>query len=111
MATTVPIPEPPGLPFFGNMNEINPANATADFVRLADTYGESIVVLWQQSWGRRLTSTVGEIYRLRLPGRSIVILGSQALVNEVCDEKRFQKTINSALGVRLAGPRGTTRRG
>ncbi|KAM5345779.1 hypothetical protein ACJ41O_011640 [Fusarium nematophilum] len=39
----------------------------------------------------------GEIYRLRFPGRTVVVISTQALVNEVCDEKRFKKSINSAL--------------
>lgn len=39
MAESVPIPEPPGLPFIGNLGEFqtSPIN---DLKRLADTYGE-----------------------------------------------------------------------
>ncbi|KAK7748645.1 hypothetical protein SLS53_000666 [Cytospora paraplurivora] len=40
---------------------------------------------------------VGEIYRLSLPGRSVIVVSTQALVNEVCDEKRFKKDIAKVL--------------
>ncbi|KAM0490438.1 hypothetical protein ACHAP8_011541 [Fusarium lateritium] len=39
----------------------------------------------------------GEIYRLRFPGRTVVIVSTQKLVNETCNEKRFKKCVNSAL--------------
>jgi cytochrome P450 / NADPH-cytochrome P450 reductase len=39
MANAVPIPEPPGLPFLGNINEFSPENPLADILRLSDTYG------------------------------------------------------------------------
>lgn len=47
MAESVPIPEPPGLPFIGNLGEFqtSPIN---DLKRLADTYGKhySITSVW-----------------------------------------------------------------
>ncbi|KAF6828803.1 bifunctional P-450/NADPH-P450 reductase [Colletotrichum musicola] len=74
----VPIPEPRGgLPFLGHIAEFNPENPLDDILRLADTYGE--------------------IYRLRLPGKTLVVVSTVALVNEVCDESRFQKTLNNVL--------------
>lgn len=45
----------------------------------------------------KLTCILGEIFRLRFPGRTLVVVSTQALVNETCDEKRFRKSINSAL--------------
>ncbi|KAF9880149.1 hypothetical protein CkaCkLH20_02103 [Colletotrichum karsti] len=77
MSETVPIPEPWGLPLLGNINEINPEFPLGSMMSLADQYGE--------------------VYRLRFPGRSIVVVSTRALVNETCDEKRFKKSINSAL--------------
>lgn len=34
---------------------------------------------------------------MRFPGRSVVVVSSHALVHETCDEKRFKKSVNSAL--------------
>ncbi|KAL0944912.1 bifunctional p-450-like protein [Colletotrichum truncatum] len=77
MLETVPIPEPSGLPLLGNINEIDPEFPLGSMISLADQYGE--------------------VYRLRFPGRTIVVVSTQALVNETCDEKRFKKSVNSAL--------------
>ncbi|WYZ44923.1 hypothetical protein EsH8_VIII_000239 [Colletotrichum jinshuiense] len=77
MSETVPIPEPSGLPFLGNISQIDPEFPLGSMVSLADQYGE--------------------IYRLRFPGRSIVFVSTRALVNETCDEKRFKKSVNQAL--------------
>ncbi|KAL7789003.1 cytochrome P450 [Trichoderma ceciliae] len=78
MAESVPIPEPPGLPLLGNLGEFT-SSPTNDIVRLANTYGE--------------------IYRLHMGLRPSVFVSTQALVNEVCDEKRFQKSVSSVLRV------------
>nr|WVH32641.1 cytochrome P450 [Trichoderma asperellum] len=78
MAEAVPIPEPPGLPLLGNLGEFS-QQPTNDLIRLANTYGE--------------------IYRLHLGTRPAVFVNTQALVNEVCDEKRFQKSVSSVLRI------------
>lgn len=39
----------------------------------------------------------GPIYKLDVLGRTLVIVSSQALVNEVCDESRFQKRLHAPL--------------
>jgi len=36
---TEPIPQPRGLPFLGNITDINPENPIASFGHLADQYG------------------------------------------------------------------------
>ncbi|KAM5348455.1 hypothetical protein ACJ41O_008279 [Fusarium nematophilum] len=77
MAEIVPIPEPPSYPLIGNLPEFT-GNPLADLTRLADTYGP--------------------IFRLHLGGKNPTFVSSNALVNEICDEKRFQKTLKSALG-------------
>ncbi|KAF6828429.1 bifunctional p-450-like protein [Colletotrichum plurivorum] len=77
MSETVQIPEPAGLPLLGNINAIDPEFPLGSMTALADQYGE--------------------IYRLHFPGRSLVVVSTQALVNETCDEKRFKKSVNSAL--------------
>ncbi|KAK2012892.1 cytochrome P450 [Colletotrichum eremochloae] len=74
----VPIPEPWGLPFLGHIAEFNPENTMDDILRLADTFGE--------------------VYRLRFPGgKTLVMFSTHALINELCDESRFKKTLNNVL--------------
>ncbi|KAI2465636.1 cytochrome P450 [Annulohypoxylon bovei var. microspora] len=77
MSNTTAIPEPPGLPFLGHIAELDRELPLRSFVSLADRYGE--------------------IFRLRLPGRSIVFVSSHRLVDELCDEKRFIKIPKGAL--------------
>ncbi|SPO06415.1 probable bifunctional P-450:NADPH-P450 reductase [Cephalotrichum gorgonifer] len=74
---TVPIPEPPALPLLGHVRELDPEFPHGSLLRLSRTHGE--------------------IYRLRFPNRTVVVLSTNALVNEACDEKRFKKTISAAL--------------
>lgn len=40
MSETVPIPEPGGLPFLGNLNEIDSEFPLGSMMSLADQYGE-----------------------------------------------------------------------
>ncbi|KAF5013400.1 hypothetical protein FDECE_588 [Fusarium decemcellulare] len=77
MAETVEIPTPSGLPLLGNITSIDPEFPLGSMVSLAEQHGE--------------------IYRLKFPGRTVVIVSTQALVNETCNEKRFKKCVNSAL--------------
>ncbi|KAH8734360.1 cytochrome P450 [Ilyonectria robusta] len=83
MQATVDIPEPKGLPFIGNITTIDPEFPLGSMTSLADQFGE--------------------IYRLRFPDRTVVIVSNQALVNETCNEKRFKKSVNSALNQIRAG--------
>lgn len=71
------IPEPKGLPLIGNIGTIDQEFPLGSMVALAEEHGE--------------------IYRLRFPGRTVVVVSTHALVNETCDEKRFRKSVNSAL--------------
>lgn len=36
---TVPIPQPPGLPLLGNINDINPEFPLGSMINMADKYG------------------------------------------------------------------------
>ncbi|VUC32293.1 unnamed protein product [Clonostachys rosea] len=80
---TVDIPEPPAYPIIGHAALIDPSFPLGSFQGFADKYGE--------------------IFRMRFPGSNSVVVTTQALVNEVCDEKRFKKIV--------AGPLGHIRRG
>ncbi|KAI0113523.1 bifunctional P-450:NADPH-P450 reductase [Nemania sp. FL0031] len=76
--TITPIPSPPGLPIVGNATQIDPTAQRRSFSDFADKYGE--------------------IYRLYFPGpRSVVLVNSHRLINELCDEKRFAKVPKGVL--------------
>jgi cytochrome P450/NADPH-cytochrome P450 reductase len=98
MAATAEIPTPSGLPLLGNIKSINPDFPLGSMVSLAEQYGESSLANVR---ARQLANNAlqGEIYRLRFPGRTIVVVSTQALVNETCNERRFKKSVNSALTV------------
>ena len=74
---SLPIPSPPGLPLIGNVRDIVMTEPVQSLARLADQYGE--------------------IYRLNLVGTPVVYVSSYALVNELCDEKRFKKNVGLIL--------------
>lgn len=51
-----------------------------------------------------LTATkpsTGPIFRLHLGSKTPTFVSSNAFINEVCDEKRFKKTLKSVLSVCL----------
>ncbi|KAK5658189.1 hypothetical protein OQA88_2162 [Cercophora sp. LCS_1] len=78
MTELVDIPEPKGWPIFGNALDIDPNFPLGALDGWADEFGE--------------------IYRIRLPGENLIVINSQRLVHEVCDETRFEKVIESILG-------------
>ncbi|KAF4472142.1 hypothetical protein FALBO_950 [Fusarium albosuccineum] len=96
MAETVEIPTPSGLPLLGNITSIDPEFPLGSMVSLAEQHGE---LNFTDQRPRKSTDHLsqGEIYRLKFPGRTVVIVSTQALVNETCNEKRFKKCVNSAL--------------
>lgn len=73
------VPQPRTLPLIGNLNQIDGEAPVQSLMRLAEIHGP--------------------IFRMSGFGQSIVLLGSQALVDEVCDETRFSKTIHRPLEV------------
>ncbi|KAL2129299.1 hypothetical protein VTI74DRAFT_7961 [Chaetomium olivicolor] len=75
METT--IPGPPGFPLVGNALDFNTDVPLQTFLSYAEQYGE--------------------IYRLNMPRGQILIASSQALVHELCDDKRFRKPVSSTL--------------
>lgn len=99
MAGTVEIPSPSGLPLLGNITSIDPEFPLGSMVSLAEQHGEHHLAI-EGPLQSTNNSSQGEIYRLKFPGRSVVIVSTQALVNETCNEKRFKKCVNSALTVR-----------
>jgi len=71
------IPQPPMAWFTGNLRELNPDFPMLSIWRLADIYGP--------------------IYKLTIIDREVVVISTQELINEVCDDDRFEKIVSGAL--------------
>ena len=71
------IPQPPMAWITGNLRELNPDFPNSSIWRLADIYGP--------------------IYKLVVINREVVVSSSQVLINEVCDDDRFEKTVSGSL--------------
>ncbi|KAJ7577838.1 cytochrome P450 [Mycena floridula] len=74
---TTPIPQPPSIPFLGNVSYLDKEVPTRGFHKLAKQFGE--------------------IYQLNLVGRMVIFASSHALVNELSDDSRFRKSVGGAL--------------
>jgi cytochrome P450/NADPH-cytochrome P450 reductase len=72
-----PIPQPPPYPVIGNLLDVRGEVPILNLMKLAETYGP--------------------IYRLGLGGRSMVVLSSFELVDQVCDNERFDKFLGPAI--------------
>ena len=68
-----PIPQPPEKLLLGNVLDLGRETQVQDLMRLAREYGE--------------------IFYLQLAGRRLVVVSSHRLVDELCDESRFDKRI------------------
>ncbi|KAK6225725.1 bifunctional P-450:NADPH-P450 reductase (cytochrome P450) [Colletotrichum tabaci] len=73
----VDIPEPPRVPVLGHVTEIDQEYPLGSFLHLANKYGP--------------------VYRLDLLGTKMVVVSTQKLVDECCDDKRFKKSIDGEL--------------
>ena len=71
------IPSPPGLPFLGNILDVQDEVPIRAMEHLADVYGP--------------------IFKLNLMGRERITIASAALLDELMDEKRFWKTPGDGL--------------
>lgn len=47
---TVPIPQPPGLPLLGNINDINPEFPLGSMINMADKYGVRSLMTTSRPW-------------------------------------------------------------
>ena len=70
-----PIPQPRPVPLVGNLPDID-----AEQGHPRDWWS------WPEQYG--------PIFRIQLPGSDIAFLSSQELVDEVCDESRFDKALS-----------------
>jgi cytochrome P450/NADPH-cytochrome P450 reductase len=71
------IPQPPAYPIIGHLSYLRPPHPVQNIMALAREYGP--------------------IYRLHIPDQKLVIISSQVLVNQVCDERRFHKNLGTSL--------------
>ncbi|KAJ4417904.1 hypothetical protein N0V85_001644 [Neurospora sp. IMI 360204] len=74
---STPIPRPPGIPVLGNLFDITPSNTWWSLKELAEKYGE--------------------IFQVKILGKTIVFVASAALAEELCDEQRFQKYVGGPI--------------
>ncbi|KAH6606158.1 cytochrome p450 [Trichoderma cornu-damae] len=70
---STPIPKPPGVPLLGNIFDVKPSNTWSSLRSLSDKYGE--------------------IFQIKVLGKTLVFVASVALAEELCDEKRFRKYV------------------
>jgi cytochrome P450/NADPH-cytochrome P450 reductase len=74
----VPIPRPPGKPVVGNMLDIDPHGPIQSLMGLARKYGP--------------------IFELAIMDKTFTVVSGFEIVDELCDEKRFDKSVRGALG-------------
>src|SRR5215212_2851078 len=72
-----PIPQPKTKPLLGNLPDIDGERATLSLMELAREYGP--------------------IFQLDLLGRYLIVVSSHELVDELCDERRFDKMLHGPL--------------
>jgi len=68
---------PPSLPGLGNLHLVLGTTPIQSFIRLMDEYGP--------------------VFKFRKLGEDMIFVGSQEIVNELCDERRFEKDLSSIL--------------
>ncbi|WP_428970426.1 bifunctional cytochrome P450/NADPH--P450 reductase [Sphingomonas sp. Xoc002] len=71
------IPQPKGYPLIGNIAALDPKTPVQSLMRLAREHGP--------------------LFRIEMLGRGLVIVGSQTLTEELCDETRFKKALHRPL--------------
>jgi len=71
------IPQPKAAPFLGHLAHLDASAPVQSLMRLARQYGP--------------------IFQLQILKRRAIVISSQALVHEVCDEARFDKCVHAAL--------------
>lgn len=97
----IPIPGPRGVPILGNVYDIEKEVPLNSLELLADSYGMlqylSIPCIWVCMYRAVELICKGPIYRLTILGSTRVIVTSQELAEEVCDEERFTKAVVAGL--------------
>jgi cytochrome P450/NADPH-cytochrome P450 reductase len=73
----VPIPRPSAYPVLGNVLDIDMDDPIGSIVQLHKKHGAIMLI--------------------RFPTQTEIMVGSQELVHELCDQERFEKTVAGAL--------------
>ena len=76
-SSTLAIPQPRPWPIVGNVPDLDGEAPMQSLMRLAREYGP--------------------FFRITLPGRELLVVSSHALVEELCDESRFDKAVRGPL--------------
>ncbi|KAJ5169609.1 uncharacterized protein N7500_002392 [Penicillium coprophilum] len=74
-----PIPQPRGLPILGNVFDVIPDNTWASLNKLAAEHGGD------------------GIFKLKILTKQLVFITNAALLEEICNEKRFRKCVTGAI--------------
>lgn len=53
-SSEVPIPQPPGVPFFGNAGDFDAAYPLGTLIHMAETYGLRITLCFSRKWADRI---------------------------------------------------------
>jgi cytochrome P450 / NADPH-cytochrome P450 reductase len=75
--TLIPIPQPPTSWFRGNLPDIDPSFMISSVWKLAD--------IW------------GPIFQLDFVARKMIVISNHEMIDEVCDDSRFQKFVSGNL--------------
>ena len=90
-----PIPQPVGVPLLGNIFDVDPNTTWISLKKLADKYGMYTYTI--NHFTAITDSFSGEIYKITALGQQIVFVCSVALLEEICDEKRFRKCVTGPI--------------
>ncbi|RDA88109.1 hypothetical protein CP532_6805 [Ophiocordyceps camponoti-leonardi (nom. inval.)] len=72
-----PIPMPSGVPILGNIFDVKPSNPWESLKGLSEKYGE--------------------IFQIKVLGKTLVFVAGVELAEEICDEKRFRKFVGGPI--------------
>lgn len=91
---TVQIPGPRAFPIIGNAFDVSSEVPIERIAALGTQYGTYATSYQHGVLTDRYT---GEIFSLWLGGKRVNFVSTHALLNELCDEKRFVKKVGGAL--------------
>lgn len=91
---TTPIPNPPTVPFLGNVGTLDKEVSLLSHVLLARQYGEVYQLFFPGSFSYTYSRTPLLTQNV---GANFLVVSSHGLQHELSDEKRFRKSVASAL--------------
>ncbi|KAJ5973719.1 Cytochrome P450 [Penicillium waksmanii] len=71
------IPQPPGVPLLGNIFDVDPSDTWNSLIKLSKQYGP--------------------ICKINVLGKQVVFISNVALLEEICDERRFRKCVTGPI--------------